>query len=563
MKTEQDLRALLTRIDHLGYPAYKDLTGAYQLGRFVLSIDHVQGDPFAAPSQLSVRLDAKEAAFPASLFRLPRQKRALEDTLTRRFGKLLEEVSFRVKGSGQSGRMGTCPCGPEIVERSSCHIDDKGNVVARLEAGFPAAGRTIQARGLERMLLEFLPRCVTDALCYDQWDKKTLQAVADLAQDQEAIRTQMAQQGLCAFVADGSILPRASGVSEQPMAGAVPFYAPESMAVKMTLPKGGVLRGMGIARGITLICGGGYHGKSTLLQAIEKGVYDHIAGDGREYVLTDETAMKIRAEDGRSVYKTDISLFIHDLPSGKDTRNFTTKDASGSTSEAANVVEAMEAGSRLLLLDEDTSATNFLVRDALMQRVICREMEPITPFLDRIEALYTQFGVSVVLVAGSSGAFFHPANHILQMDRYVPKDITAIAKKAAAAFPLQQTDLPSVKMPCFDRRPKAPALTGERVKIKPLGMDSLALGRETLDLRAVEQIISSEETAALGYCLRYAARHLMDGKRTVQQVVDALEEVLNQQTVAALGEGRAVPFLVRPRRQEIFAAIDRYRELTF
>ena len=198
------------------------------------------------------------------------------------------------------------------------------------------------------------------------------------------------------------------------------------------LPHAGKIQGMGIKKGITLIVGGGYHGKSTLLKALELGVYNHIAGDGREYVITDDTAMKIRAEDGRSIKKVDISMFINDLPNGKDTSAFCTEDASGSTSQAANVVEAMEAGAETFLIDEDTSATNFMIRDELMQRVVNREDEPITPFIDRIRELYEQYGISTILVAGSSGSYFHVADCIVQMNRYKPQEITAFAKEEAA-----------------------------------------------------------------------------------------------------------------------------------
>ena len=101
---------------------------------------------------------------------------------------------------------------------------------------------------------------------------------------------------------------------------------------------------MGIRKGITLIVGGGYHGKSTLLKALEAGVYNHIAGDGREFVITDDTAFKLRAEDGRSITGVDISPFIKNLPNKKDTVHFSTEDASGSTSQAANLMEALESG---------------------------------------------------------------------------------------------------------------------------------------------------------------------------------------------------------------------------
>ena len=565
MQTAEDLRNLLSRIDRKSYPAYKDTRGSYQFQGYVLSIDHVQGDPFAAPSRVSVRVPSRTAGFPPALYQTDHQRVALQDALTRLFGRQAGQASFQAKGSGHSGLMAVSRCGQEILERTACRLDPKsGDVVLRLEVGFPANGRTINARELEKILFDLLPRCVSTSLIYKNLDERRLQAVSDLAEDQHYIRQTLPQLGLCAFVADGSILPRASGVSPLPMKDAVAFHSPPELSVTLELPHRGPTTGMGIRRGITLIVGGGYHGKSTLLKALELGVYNHIAGDGREYVITDESAMKIRSEDGRSIKKSDISLFINHLPNGKDTARFDTEDASGSTSQAANVVESMEAGANLLLIDEDTSATNFMIRDELMQRVIHRDMEPITPFIERIGELYHTYGLSTVIVAGSSGAYFHLADTVLQMDRYVPRDITAAAKAEAAAFPLSGSAPEPAGPPSFDRRPSpSPELKGgDRVKLKSLGRDGVSLNRETIDLRYVEQLVDGEQSAALGYCLLYAQRTLLDGRRTLRQVVDALESLLEKQGLAALcGSSSGVPFLARPRRQEIFACFNRFRGL--
>ena len=565
MQSSADLKQLLNRIDRKSYPAYKDTRGAYQFPGYVLSIDHVQGDPFAAPSKVSIHVKGKQAGFPPELYATPWQRIALQDALTWRFGRLAGQASFQAKGSGHSGLLAVSRCRQEVLERTACRLEPKsGDLLLRLEVGFPANGRTINARELEKILFDLLPRCVQGALLYPNWDAGELRAVSHLAEDQQAIREALPKLGLCAFVADGSILPRASGISPLPMKGAVPFQSPPELAVTLELPHRGKLTGMGIRRGVTLIVGGGYHGKSTLLKALELGVYNHIAGDGREYVITDATAVKIRAEDGRSIRRTDISPFINHLPNGKDTVHFTTEDASGSTSQAANVVEAMEAGASLLLMDEDTSATNFMIRDELMQRVIHRDMEPITPFLDRIRQLRDGFGVSTILVAGSSGAYFHAADSILQMDRYVPRDITTLAKEEAAAFPLTAPPLEPAKAPDFHRCPKASPefRPGERVKLKALGRDGVSINRETIDLRYVEQLTDGEQAAALGYCLLYAQRHLLDGRRTLGQMVVELEHLMEQQGLAALCESpSAVPFLARPRAQEIFACFNRYRGL--
>ncbi len=564
MKSSVELRELLNRIDHRGYPAYKDTRGTYQFEGYILSIDHVQGDPFAAPSRVSVHVPGKIAGFPTDLYDAPHKKIALQDYLLRHFARQVEAFTFKAKGSGKSGLMSVSRCGQEILDRTACEIEKGGKVIIRMEIGFPANGRTINSRELIKILFDFLPGCVKKSLYYQSLNPQNVKKTAELAEDQYYIRNELPKRGLAAFVANGSILPRESGVSERPMRGAVAFQSPASMEVELQLPNHGPLKGMGIKHGITLIVGGGYHGKSTLLKALELGVYNHIAGDGREYVITDDTAVKIRAEDGRSIKQVDISMFINNLPNGKDTVHFCTEDASGSTSQAANVIEAMEAGTNVMLIDEDTSATNFMIRDELMQRVVNRDSEPITPFIDRVQELYQEYRISTILVAGSSGSYFHKADCVIQMDHYLPKDITAFAKKEAAAFPIPNELPEASKTPSYARavRTDAGFKKNDRIKMKTQGKDSILLNRDTIDLRYVEQLTDTEQLHTLGSLVKYAQFHLFDGKKTLSQVVDVLDKLLEEKGLSAICEGSYIPSgLAMPRKQEIFACLNRYRAL--
>lgn len=565
MKPSSLLRNTLKSIDHKGYPAYKGLKGTYRFSSYLLNINHVQGDPFASPSSLSLSISGRGAGFPKELYDTPWRRIAFQDHLLRLFSRQLSRVSFQAKGSGKSGLLATSSCSQEILERTALQVDpETGDITACFEAGFPARGRTIDARGLEKMLFDLIPKAAEASLYYQNIRRENLIRDIHLADDQQYIREQLPLLGLCAFVADGAILPRESGVSQKPMKDSVPFVSPEAYQITLTPPHCGSITGMGIPKGITLIVGGGYHGKSTLLKALELGVYNHIAGDGREYVITDDTAFKLRAEDGRSICRTDISLFINDLPNGKDTTSFSTEDASGSTSQAANTIEAVEAGTSLLLIDEDTSATNFMIRDELMQRVVSRHQEPITPLIERIRCLYEAHGISSVLVAGSSGSFFHTADHIIQMENYKPKDITEAAKTAARDFPAVSIPKEEPYFPDFSRcfSPDKRLRREHRVKIKVFGKDSVSINKETIDLRYVEQLADSEQTAALGYAFLYAQLHIMDGKKTLQQVVEQLMEQIQRKGLGSIS-GSSYPRtgLAMPRKQEIFACINRYRKL--
>lgn len=577
MKSSGELRTLLRSIDHKGYPAYKSLAGAYRFGTYMLAIDHVQGDPFASPSSLHIEVSHKDAGFPPEYYGKAWARIALQDYLTRRLEEQFSAFNFKAKGSGKSGLIAISRCGQEILERSACQITPQ-KIMIRFHVGFPAFGRTINAGELEKILFDFLPECVEMGCFFRSQNQKRLKTAIDLAEDQDTIRNYLKEHQLAAFVANGSILPRKSGVSDLPMAGSVPFVSPASMETSISLPHAGEIRGMAIRQGITLIVGGGYHGKSTLLEALQMGVYNHVAGDGREYVITDDTAVKLRAEDGRSVRQVNISMFISDLPNKKDTSCFSTEDASGSTSQAAGVIESLEAGSRLFLIDEDTSATNFMVRDEFMQQVVSRDKEPITPFLERARDLYEKAGVSTILVAGSSGAFFYIADTILQMDCYRPVDITEQVKKLCGSHTAPRIQAPGFAVPDFKRSFSARQSHGanrrpngrfdgpdprnnhnDRKKIKTFGVDSFSIDHETVDMRYVEQLADSEQTAALAYMLRYILEQAAGKNLTVRQAVALAWESFTKKGWEPFCSSYVPCGLARPRSQELFACLNRFR----
>ncbi len=571
MKTKDELLRTLRSIDHRGYPAYKSLKGSYDFGAYVLHIVHVQGDPFAAPSDLAVTVKAQDARWPKGACGRYETRVALQDMILRRFSAKLSSISGRAGGSGKSGTMIASRPGQEILDRSACQLDRAGGVTLRFYAGFPAAGRTVLAGELEKMLFRFLPDVVRETACAAAWQSGTVQSVLDLAEDQAFLRAELEKRSLCAFVADGAILPRESGISQKPMQDALPFRAPEEDRITLELPHRGTISGMAVRRGITLIIGGGYHGKSTLLKALELGVYNHIAGDGREYVVTDDSAVKVRAEDGRCVNGDDISLFINHLPNQKDTTAFFTENASGSTSQAASVVEAMECGTRTLLMDEDTCATNFMVRDALMQKIVSDEEEPITPFSGRMRALYEKSGVSTVLVAGSSGAFFGQADTIIQMDRYEPKDVTA-SVRALVPFQKGEAAAPAVGGPdiCPDQKRRFPRPGRDfdeergRVKHKSLGTDGFLIGHGETDLRLVEQLADREQSECLARTFLLMAKGKMNGRNNVASLVRGWELDFQREGFGMYEENGHIPGdLARPRKEELAAAISRCRGLVW
>jgi predicted ABC-class ATPase len=414
------------------------------------------------------------------------------------------------------------------------------------------------------MLCRDVPHLVETTLRWATADQAALRRHVETVEDADALRDQLAGRGLVAFVADGAILPRRSGVDDRPMTqGPIPFDSPESLRVTLDRPNAGPVSGLGVARGVTLIVGGGYHGKSTLLHGIERGVYNHVPGDGREFVVSDPAAVKVRAEDGRSVANVDISPFINDLPGGARTDAFATPNASGSTSQAANIVEALEAGARTLMMDEDTSATNFMIRDRRMQALIAKAHEPITPFIDKVRQLYDDLGVSTVLVIGGSGDYLDKADTVIAMHAFRPGDVTEQAREIVARF---ETDRSAEGGATFgrprDRRLAATGIAGKGdkpPKVKVHGVGELRIGDETIDLGGVEQLLDESQTRAIaetllslsGECPRDA---------TLSDLLDRIEASLDTRGLDAL-TGPPRGDLARPRRFELAAAINRLRSI--
>lgn len=583
------LKQALRRIDGKGYKAYKDIEGSYRGDGFTLHIDHVQGDPFASPSRIRVELAGAVAGVEDDWLDPPWRRLAAEDFFARSVAQAIRggrstrggPGTGGLHGTGKSGLIAIDAPGQQVLARTAVVID-RTRLEVRLSVGLPAAGRTVLGREAEQLLCGAVPYIVREGVL--RADRDRLRRHLELADQQAAIRAWLREHGHVAFVADGSVLPRESGVSDRPMKGdgVVPFRSPERLAAEIPVPhRSKPIRGMVIPRGVTLIVGGGYHGKSTLLHALERGVYNHVEGDGREFVITEETAVKIRAEDGRRVECVDISPFISNLPFGKRTDRFSTDDASGSTSQAANIMEALEMGAGTLLIDEDTSATNFMIRDARMQRLVAKSKEPITPFVDKVRQLYEQHGVSTVLVVGGSGDYFKVADTVIMMDEYRPVDVTEEARRIAREHDSGRTEeggeafgpvTPRIIHPdSFD------ASRGRREKVDAKGLSTILYGTHAIDLSQVEQLVDPSQTRAIALMMQALAQQLAQKQQrersirpaaggaapTLREQIDQLYDKIARDGLDVLSpwRGKHPGDLALPRPFELAAAVNRLRTL--
>ena len=544
------LTATLKKIEKQNYRAYQQIKGQYDFTDFTLFIDHVQGDPYASASRFRATRAWSLTGLEWLKDESPAFQRAARDFIARSFEQFAkQENTVSIALNGQT-----------VLDSTAVLFTEEG-IELRFRVNLPADGRSVLGKKANNILTFHLPKFIRRATLERELDKEAMVKHCQVVEDQSALREQLEAHNLVAFVANGSVLPRIAGNCDLPMKEAVEFTAPESLQVTLHAPNKGYVTGLGIPKGITLIVGGGFHGKSTLLNAIERSIYDHIPGDGREYIVTDQKAMKIRAEDGRCVHHLNLSNYINHLPMGKDTADFSTQDASGSTSQAAWLQESIEAGATSLLIDEDTSATNFMIRDERMQALVAKGDEPITPLVDRIGQLRDELDISTIIVMGGSGDYLDVANTVIQMHDYQAVDVTEKAKQVIAQHPTQRHNESEESLQTF--RPRAlnrvalmNILTDGKFRVSAKGKDSLRFGKEFTDLSALEQIESADEVNAIGWLWFQLAQ--LPG--WCNNPAKEIEEMLSGEWHASLPKQGD---LAKPRTLDVMAALNRMRKSQF
>ena len=559
-----DLKQEIISLDGKGYKAYKIFQGkSFNYDPFTIRFEHVQGDSFAQPTRLSISIGLEEAGFPSHILNSPTQELALEDYLLRRVNHFIAANEVHVKGSGKSGKVQVQIPGQKILKRSGMLVRES-KLQLIMFAGLPAQGRTILGKECLKLFSEVLPVIWHESLIASSLNEDELNRAIETLEDYNFLQSELKRNNWVAFVANGSNLPRSSGASDSPLLDAATiFEAPKGLEKSVVLPHAGKIEGMAIPRGITLIVGGGFHGKSTLLRAIQDAVYPHLAGDGRERIATLPSAAKIRAEDGRAVSAVNVSAFMDSLPGIYSTKKFSTQSASGSTSQAVNILEALEVGSKLLLMDEDTCATNFMIRDERMQMLVAKAKEPITPFLDRIQEVNKIHGVSVILVMGGSGDYFDPADNVITMEKFKPRMVTEEAKQLVKMKPGQRKKETTFPFPKICQRrwdiSRLKFSKGKReARIRTTGLDTLTLGEMEIDVRYIEQIAEEGQLSLCGWIIRQLQFNLNESDMSF---AGGLQEIFLE--IKKKGFDGLSPYndglQTIPRLQDVMGVINRIR----
>lgn len=520
------LKQQLQGIDGKDYATYQSLIGKHDYSGFSFFIDQIPKDPYA-PAYTGiyrVRVKKTDAGFLDDMVHPLVRRTALRDFLARTFFDNCSRFSKGRRGTGNSGVITIAEPSQCVLDRSSIVMSDE-YVEARFFIGLPSSGRNITSSVAMEMLFEELPAIVSASLFFENLDAERIYRHVKTAEDAEYLRNNLSSKNLVAFIADGSLLPRKSGVDEKPLEPdkAVLFHSPDTMRFEFQLPNRGKITGMGIENGITLIVGGGYHGKSTLLHTLELGIYNHIPEDGREFCVSLPNSVKVRASNGRYVEEVDISPFLQNMPFQVDTSSFSTENASGSTSQASSISESIEAGASAFYMDEDTCAANFMIRDKRMQELVSKKDEPITSFIDCVKPLYEQTGISTVLVMGGSGDYFSVADRVIQMKEFKAFDVTGKAHDVAQAYPTGRSDefsralsLKAKRCPLGDTI--YPYNEYNHIRISSANKNELIFGKTIIDLSDVEQIVEKAQTKAIGLAI-YMFQERMNGNLSLKEII--------------------------------------------
>ncbi len=568
------LRDKLVVMNGKGVQVYRELAGAYRFDRFELYLESLDLDPAAPSCAARVRIDQAEAQVPPTLWDHPFGRIAAEDFLARTVRDAIHK-HVRARWSGRITPLVIEAGEQAILPRTCCSVAEDF-VEVRLTVALPAEGRKVLAKPAQALFFNELPGVVNAGLVWANLDAASGRRHCETYQDYLALREALDAHGLVAFVADGSVLPREPGSGDRPLRGTrfLPLRAPDELAVTITLPHRGPVRGLGVRRGVTVIAGAAFSGKSSLLAAIASGVHPHVPGDGRELVAAAPDAAMIRAEAGRRIEHVDVSAFIHRLPHRPDVRALSVERATGMLSMAAAVAEALEIGTHLLLFDEDDGAIMFLARDAAMRTLVPETSESITPLVDRVRALWETHGISSVIATGGLGEYLDVADTVIVMEGFQPLAATERARSLAAgpreSRSLEGGQVGGLERPAFDlplsRCPLSRGFSGMRgrgLRAELRGREVLALGRETVDLKPLIHLADDGQARAAGDAILYAVeKAYTDGNTTIAGLLDRVFADIDASGLGVLvpPQGRPGDYAM-PRRHEVAAILNRLRSL--
>jgi predicted ABC-class ATPase len=557
MKDKLEFYTILGEIDGREYVDLARLMGDYDFNRYIVKISNVPQSAEETGLSVVVRVTHAVAGFPEGLISSPIRRTALEDLLTRKLAAAIEgQATF--DGNGVARRRIVAPRpGQKILPRSTVQITDDFTDV-RLSVLIPTQRGRLDGQAFQTVFFDDLPMVVQDALIYCNMDTAEVEVFVGLMEDADQLRQSLPARGLIGFVASGSLVARLPGSDQPDVAAERTITVDPSLLVSLDTPHRGAVEGLGINSGITLILGDAFSGRIELMRALASGIYNHVPGDGREYIVTMPDSVYIPAEPGRSVHRVDIGSLLPE-------EDYSTASAGACHAQAATLIEALEAGARVILLDEADACPGFLGGDDRVDRLL-GNASGITPLSARVRQMAQELGVSTIVAGNVSVSSFIPvADTILAVRDGVITDITREAKDAfdgvsVAAVP-EYDFTRLIETARWVVPSSIDASIGRHDGV--IGIEDgwqIRFGRYTIDLGSNCQIADAQQALTLGLIIEYARQRYLDKARPMRELLDLVErdlsmEGLEQVTRELRGD------LARPRRYEIAAALNRLPSL--
>ena len=557
-KTKEKLNKILIAIDGQTSRAYRNIIDSYDYEDFVLYIDYVPLDAERHPSRLRANISLDNAKFPDNIFSTKSREVAARDFIVRQFVSKAARYSISSPGV-KGGHISIDRPSHELLETNAAVVGND-SLEIRFAVNLPVKNGKVFSQAAIELFMKSVPGIINNCMIFNNLDGEKLANWIETNEDAEVLRGMLGESGLVAFIADESVFSGHVNIDSKVF---VPLSPPDELAFTFNLPNRGKVRGMGIPAGITLIIGGCSHGKTTLLRAVEFGVYNHISGDGRELAVTVPDAVGIRVEEGRRIENVDISPFIANISKNIDTKHFSSRSAPPAASMAANIMEALEAGTSLLLFDDETAVTSLMGRDARLQALISKEFEPITPLVDILPLLRDEHGISSIIV-GASGDYFDIADTVIAMKDFNPVVVTDEAKKIAKENPSGRIIESTGHFPLpAGRCPLNWSLEPEKKKgsnrFRSHGRRYVQYGDEFIDVSKVTQLVNQSQSRAIARGIAMVYK-FMDSSQSLMDAVSKVMERVENVGIDVLSN-RLMGDLASFRAYELTAAINRMKNL--
>ena len=561
MKDKQEFFELLGEIDGRDFAEYNRIIGDYDFARYILKVTRIPSEADDAGTLFVVRVPSGVAGFPPNLYTTAIRRTALEDLLVRKVAEAIARTAAYDDQGISRRRMFVATPGQKILPRSALVISEDF-IEARLTVNLPARRGRILGEEARHVFFEELPAVVNAALVFCNLEETEVNQFVDLMEDADAIRQTLPTRGLVGFIGEGAFLIRQDNSDKPDYDRDVPFIVPDELLVDMDVPNKGRIRGLGIPTGITVVLGDAYSGRTELMKALAAGIYNHVPGDGREYVISMPDTVYVAAEDRRSVQRVDISAFVRQNPAGRDVRQYTTTHADPCAAQAAAVAEAMEVGARALIFDESDSNSGFLCQDSRLQGLATGTEPRLIPLSVCARQMVDDLGISIVVAGASSVSEFIPfADTVLRVDDYQVVDVTREAKQLAVQPSELKPDTQALARLVEHSRWVVPSSldpsSGRHDAV--VGAESLTklrFGNHVIDLTAVAQLADVNQTETIGLILYYAKNRYMDEGRPIRELLDLVDRDLSTEGLECLTRELRGD-LARPRRYEIAAALNR------